>query len=370
MSKFFDGLKKTDGAIAKLTIEAIGTEPPPSPEPETNGSTPELHRKSQALRSSLERTQQEVDTGLPFEEAVEGIRNLSDHSNWRDIERSFESPAAAPDSGHQEGHEEHVPGIVRTAQGYFVDTSNESIPASPDESKSPDVESKSVVIRLRAGSPLLPFDTGEADIAAEEYRRIRTKILQHPREPRLLLTSSPAPGDGKSVTSLNLSGALALNRDDRVLLVDMDLRRPTIATLLGVPERQGVAEVLAGTCKLEDAMVRLEPFPNLFFLPAGKDRRNPAELLSSPRWLELCQQFRSQMTHVVLDGPPVEAVAEYGLLLEGVDGLILVVRKGYTVRSLLYRAIESIPKEKLVGTVINDYKQSFFWKQRNDYYYY
>ena len=206
-------------------------------------------------------------------------------------------------------------------------------------------------------------------MAAEEYRRIRTKILQHPMGPHLVLVSSPAPGDGKSVTSLNLGGALALNRDARVLLVDVDLRHPTIATLLGIPERNGVAEVLSGACTLEDAMVRLEPFPNLFLLPAGKDRRNPVELLSSPRWKELCEEFRSQMTYVVLDGPPVEAVAEYSLLLEFSDGLILVVRKGHTIRSLLYRAVEATPKDKLVGTVINDYKESFFWKQRNDYYY-
>jgi protein-tyrosine kinase len=365
MSKFFDGLKKTDGAIAKLTIEAIGTELPPSPKPAGNGAAAEAHREPQALHTSLDVTEQPAAARLPYEDAVEGIRTLSDRSNWEDVAHPVESPSDSP----LRLHETDLSGIVRTTGRHPADPTIEPLPDSPEEPAPSEGDSKSVVIRLRAGSPLLPFDTGEADVAAEEYRRIRTKILQHPMGPHLVLVSSPAPGDGKSITSLNLGGALALNRDARVLLVDVDLRHPTIATLLGIPERNGVAEVLSGACTLEDAMVRLEPFPNLFLLPAGKDRRNPVELLSSPRWKELCEEFRSQMTYVVLDGPPVEAVAEYSLLLEFSDGLILVVRKGHTIRSLLYRAVEATPKDKLVGTVINDYRESFFWKQRNDYYY-
>jgi capsular exopolysaccharide synthesis family protein len=229
--------------------------------------------------------------------------------------------------------------------------------------------SGSAVIRVRAGSPLFPFDTGDADQAAEEYRRIRTKIQQHQLQPRLMLVSSPKAGDGKSITALNIGGALALNSDARVLLVDMDLRRPTIAGLLGVPETDGVAEVLAGSCRLEDAVLKLHPFPNLFLLPAGRDRKNPAELISSPRWRTLCDEFRLQMTYTILDGPPVDAVAEYSLLQELADGLVLVVRRGHTVRSLLYGALKSIPKDKLLGAVINSYRGSFFWTQPSDYYY-
>jgi capsular exopolysaccharide synthesis family protein len=225
------------------------------------------------------------------------------------------------------------------------------------------------MIRLRAGWPLLPFETGEADTAAEEYRRIRTKILQHPLHPQVMLVSSPAPGDGKSITAVNVSGALALNRDARVLLLDMDLRRPTIAGLLGVPEQAGVADILAGSCGVEEAIVRLEPFPNLFLLPAGRNRSNPAELLSSPRWKALCDELRSQMTYIVLDGPPIDAVAEYSLLEEYSDGLLFVVRTDHTIRSLLFGALDSIRKEKLVGTVVNGYRESLFWKQRGEYYY-
>jgi capsular exopolysaccharide synthesis family protein len=224
------------------------------------------------------------------------------------------------------------------------------------------------VIRLQAGSPLLPFDTGKADLAAEEYRRIRTKILQHPLEPRLVLVSSPTPGDGKSVTALNVAAALALSSETRVLLVDMDLRRPKIAELLGVPEMDGVSEILAGSCSFEKTIVRLEPFPNLFLLPAGRDRRNPTELITSHHWKALCDDCRSQMAYTVFDGPPVDGVSEYGLLQEQSDGLILVVRTDHTDRSVLFGALQSIPKDKLLGTVINGYKESLFWKKRGGYY--
>lgn len=364
MSKIFDGLKKTEGAIAKLTIEVIGENALSGAAPAAKSSAPDANgTKEQAFRRSTGVAERPAATALPFEDAAERFRTLSDTSA-REVSKPLETPDRKTVS--EEGGQ---PELEPAAQTRSVNASFEPIPASWAKSAASDSGSRPVGIRLRAGSPLLPFDTGEADAAAEEYRRIRTKILQHRLRPSLMLVSSPSPGDGKSITALNVGAVLALNRDTRVLLVDMDLRRPTIAALLGIPEADGVADVLAGSCRLEDAVVRLEPFPNLFLLPAGRDRRNPAELLSSPRWKTLCDEFRSQMTYTVLDGPPVDAVAEYSLLEELSDGLLLVVRTDHTVRSLLYGALDSIPKEKLLGTVINSHKESFFWKQRGDYYY-
>ena len=152
-----------------------------------------------------------------------------------------------------------------------------------------------------------------------------------------------------------------------MLLVDMDLRRPTIAGLLGIPETPGVTDVLAGSCRFVDAVVRLEPFPNLYLLPAGTVGSNPTELLTSRRWKALCDEFQSQVTYTILDAPPVDAVAEYRLLEEPSDGLLLVVRLDHTVRSLLYKALESIPKTKLIGSVINSYRESAFGKPRGYY---
>lgn len=374
MSKIFDGLQKTEGAIAKLTIDVIGDASSGPAPAGKDAATDANGGKQQAFHRSTGVVDLPANAGFPFEAAAEGFRTLSDTSA-----REFSQPPAAPDqkalgSKATQAHdtlsqEPGQSGLAPAAQVRSADAALEPFPSSWLKSAPHDSGPRSVVIRLRAGSPLLPFNTGEADAAAEEYRRVRTKILQHRLQPSLMLVSSPAPGDGKSITALNIGGALALNRDARVLLVDMDLRRPTIAGLLGLPEQAGVADILAGSCGFEDAVVRLEPFPNLFLLPAGRDRRNPAELLSSPRWKALCDEFRSRMTYTVFDGPPVDAVAEYSLLEKLSDGLILVVRTDHTVRSLLYGALESVPKEKLLGTIVNSYRESFFWKQRGDYYY-
>jgi capsular exopolysaccharide synthesis family protein len=357
MSKIFDGLKKTEGAIAKLTIEMVGEEASsasaaPGPAHDSNGA------EQQALHGTADGAALRAGSSLPIE-AASG---------------SFRRPGAGPTVSHLAESQDSMAFGLEELSYPGLDAASAARPhangeAHPDSQlESAPTGARSVVVRLRAGYPLLPFDTGEADSAAEEYQRIRIKITQHHLQPRLVLISSPSSGDGKSITALNIGGALALNRQASVLLVDVDLRHPTIAPLLGLAEREGIAEVLNGSCRLEDAIVRLEPFPNLFLLPAGKDRRNPAELLSSPRWKALCDEFRAQATYTIFDGPPVDAVAEYSLLEERADGLILVLRTDHTSRPLMYRALEAIPKEKLLGSVINGHRESFFWKQRSEYY--
>jgi Mrp family chromosome partitioning ATPase len=171
------------------------------------------------------------------------------------------------------------------------------------------------------------------------------------------------------VTSINLAAALALNEGAQVLLVDTDLRRSSIAAMLGVPDGPGVMEVLAGLSSLGEAVTRLEPFPNFFFLPAGQGVGNPTELLSSPRWQELCSEIRDRVTYAVFDGPPVESVSDYRLLQDAVDGVLLVVRTDHTNRSLLTGALDAIPREKLIGAVVNSHRDSFLGKQRIDYRY-
>jgi len=222
------------------------------------------------------------------------------------------------------------------------------------------------VIRPAQKGPLLPF-AGSHSAVAEQYRLIGTKLRQHHGQPRLVLISSPQAGDGKSVNAINLAAALALNEETRVLLADTDLRRSSIAKTLGVAHEAGVSDVLSGGCSFDEAAVRLAPFRNLFFLGAGKKLGSPAELLSSPKWKELCGEIRGRMTYAVFDGPPVDSVADYRLLEEALDGVLLVVRTDRTKRPLLYGALDSIPREKLIGTVVNSYRQWVLWQQRGDY---
>ena len=195
--------------------------------------------------------------------------------------------------------------------------------------------------------------------------------MQHARQPHLIVVSSPAPRDGKSVTAVNAAGALSLKSEGQVLLVDADLRKSAIHGLLGLPESPGLAEVLKGTATLEEAMVHASDFPNLFVLPAGGAVDNPVELLDSAAWRELCVQFRERFRFVILDSPPVGAVADYELLQAMCDGVILVIRPDHTDRRLCQKALENIPKARLLGVLLNCVPD---WKPARhsgvDYYYY
>lgn len=207
-------------------------------------------------------------------------------------------------------------------------------------------------LQVKSSSPLLPYDNTNR-VAAEQYRIIRTRLVQHPKQPRLILISSGGPGDGKSVTSVNIAGALSLKGEGDVLLMDADFRRSTIHDRLGLRDSPGLAEVLSGDVSLEDALVRTEQFPRLYVVTAGQPRGNPSELLDSERWKAACEVLRSRFRYVIADSPPVASVADYELLQASFDGVIMVMRPDHTKRQQCLKALELVPKQKLIGVVMN-----------------
>ncbi len=232
---------------------------------------------------------------------------------------------------------------------------------------------RTLAVRVPAAAPILPFD-GSHSRAAEQYRIVRTKIVQHPEQPRMLVVSSPAAGDGKTVSAVNIAGALALKSDANVLLLDGDFRRSSIAGLLGLPAEPGLSDVLAGARELGDAIVRAEQFPNLYVLPASKQNSNgagwnPAELLDSPRWKSVSATLRKEFRFTIVDAPPIGAVADYDLIQAVCDGVILVVRPDHTSRTLCMHALESMPKAKLIGVLMNC-TEEWFLRKTHGYYYY
>ncbi|HLH42999.1 MAG TPA: CpsD/CapB family tyrosine-protein kinase [Bryobacteraceae bacterium] len=210
-----------------------------------------------------------------------------------------------------------------------------------------------VPLALAAASPLLPFENPHAH-AAEQYRILRTKLAHHPKRPKMIVVSSANPGDGKTFTAINLAGVLSLKGDAKVLLLDADFRRSAIHKQLGLAEGPGLSEALLGHCALEQAVVQAEQFPNLHVLVNGKlENMNPSELLDSPYWRALCQAARKRYQYVILDSPPVAAVADYELIQMAADGTVLVVRPEHTNRSACFKAIETIPREKFLGVILN-----------------
>ena len=234
----------------------------------------------------------------------------------------------------------------------------------------PNTQVHTLRLHVAGACPVLPFEDGQWR-PSEQYRILRTKIIQHPKQPRLMVVSSPASRDGKTITAINTAGALALKSEGQVLLIDADLRRSSIHALLGLPESPGLSELLTGGCALEEAVVQIEEFPNLYAIPAGGPHANPVELLDRTQWQALCDRLRAQFRYVLLDSPPVGAVADYDLIQAACDGVILVLRPDHTRRELYRKALDAVPKSKLLGVVLNCVPDWPLGKiGGSDYYYY
>jgi len=231
----------------------------------------------------------------------------------------------------------------------------------------PKASIRQLPIQLGDASPLLPYD-GANVRAGEQYRAVRTNLLQHPEEPRLLVVSSAGPGDGKTFSAINIAGALAMKGDTTVLLMDADLRNPTLGDLLGLPEDPGLADVLHGNCRLEDAIIETAQFPNLYVLPAGKARRNPAELLDSARWHQLCGVVKNSFRFVLIDTPPAATVTDYDLVQAVADGVIFVVRPNHSDRNLCLAALQKVNATgKLIGVLVNCAEEWFLYRRYGRY---
>ena len=246
-----------------------------------------------------------------------------------------------------------------------------AVPPVPDPvpPAAPPAHYRTVSIRVPATAPLMPFDGSHLQ-AAEGYRIIRTKIVQHPRQPRVLCISSSSTGDGKTISALNIASSLALKKQTATLLVDADLRRPQLARLLSVPESPGLREYLAGSCSLRETIIRVAELPSLYFLPAGSSTLNPTELLDSERWRGLTESLRKEFDFCVLDCPPIGLVADYDLIQVACDGLILIARPGHTNRKLLQKSLTQMPRDRFLGVVLNHVEDWFLWHAQGNYYYY
>lgn len=207
-----------------------------------------------------------------------------------------------------------------------------------------------------------------ASALAESYRALRTAILlsRSPRPPQTILVTSPNPDEGKSCTSLNLALALA-QRGGRVLLIDGDLRKRSLARYLGLTNHRGLSGFLTGAHPLADAFVPVESASRLSVLPAGPPAPNPAELLSSLAMEAALAELRRSFDHIVIDSPPALMVTDATILSPLADGLILVVESEATVRGALLRTHQILESAggKILGVVMNKVNL-----ERDGYYYY
>ena len=228
---------------------------------------------------------------------------------------------------------------------------------------------RSVWLELPKGIPVFPFDGSEPRVA-EQYRILRTSILLHAAKPKVVAISSGSSGDGKTLTAVNFAGIMAMKSDTNVLIVEGDLRKCSIAPLLGIQSSPGLAEVLRGQATLEQAIVRAEQLPNFHVLPGGNVAGNPAELLDSDVFRSFVLEVRKRFTFIVFDTTPVASVADFKLVMQVSDGVLMVVRPDHTDRDSFHRAFEIVPEKRLLGVVINAFEDWFLWNKLDANYYY
>jgi capsular exopolysaccharide synthesis family protein len=213
-------------------------------------------------------------------------------------------------------------------------------------------EIESVTVRL---NPLLVAGLAPKSLAAEQYRALRTRLAhaEGSNALRTVLITSPQKGEGKSITAANLALTIAQELQRRVVLVEADLRKPSLQQLFGLPPGPGLAEFLSGAADLKDVMKFL-PDHNLTVIPAGTAPMNPAELLGSTAMRRMLDSLRTRFDRVLLDTPPVLPLADVAVLAPMVDGTLLVVRAGVTPKPAIENALRSFDSSHLIGVVLNE----------------
>jgi capsular exopolysaccharide synthesis family protein len=188
----------------------------------------------------------------------------------------------------------------------------------------------------------------------EEYRSLRTHVLHKSQRQKLqsIVVASVNPSEGKSVTAINLSWLLAQTDGVRCLIIDSDLRMPSLADYLGIETDKGLSDILTGETTLKEAIVRLEP-SGLHMLPGGDARTDVAELISGPKFKEILREAREMFDYVIIDAPPLGIFTDATVLINHADGAMLVVRANRTKYNSLERVLEQLPKERMLGVVLN-----------------
>jgi capsular exopolysaccharide synthesis family protein len=191
---------------------------------------------------------------------------------------------------------------------------------------------------------------------AESYRALRTSLLLASvgAPPKVILITSALPQEGKTTTSINVAIVLA-QKGARVLLIDADLRRPSIHKTLGMGPRAGLSNVLTGNIAIEEAIVETSIWPNLFVLPAGTPPPNPAELLASAAMRGVLASLQEKYDHIVIDTPPTLSVTDAVVVSAQAEAVVLVVRSGQTTKQALRRAKELLSNvnARISGVLLN-----------------
>ncbi len=193
-------------------------------------------------------------------------------------------------------------------------------------------------------------------LSSEMFKILRGNILfpANGKPPQSILITSALPGEGKSFVSTNLAVSIAQNINEHVLLIDGDIRKPSVHRYLGFDETDGLADYLAEGIDLSSVLLKTD-IKKLTILPGGRPPHNPAELLSSKEMSQLLIEVKERYSdrYIIIDSPPPQLTAETSAIARQVDGIVIVVKYGSTPREIVEELVETLGKEKILGFVMN-----------------
>jgi receptor protein-tyrosine kinase/non-specific protein-tyrosine kinase len=227
-------------------------------------------------------------------------------------------------------------------------------PSSDGSPRMPEDTSHEV---LQPMSPYLVMMNGNSTAVTEEYKKLKSMVVKLTRKDQFkntLMVTSAMRDEGKSITALNLAMTLAQEYDSTVLLVDADLRKPSLSRYLRISPSVGLSDCLLKGIDVGKALIRTG-IGKLVVLPAGKTAANPVELLLSEKMKDLVKELKQRYgdRYVIFDTPPVLPFAEVHSLASLVDGVLFVIREGHAPLSSIKGALEMLKDTPVLGSVLN-----------------
>lgn len=211
---------------------------------------------------------------------------------------------------------------------------------------------------------------------AESFRTIRTGVMLSSAEDnqmKVILVTSSVPNEGKTTVAANLAAAMS-QMGEKVLIVDVDLRRHNLHELFGLSSEGGLSDVLLTPSLFASSVKTVKEFPNLNILTGGALSANPSELVGSERMQKLITQLRGQYDRIILDSPPALAFSDALVLSRLADGIVMVIWGGNTALDLIQQTVDSLKGvgARIVGVVLNKIditRQTYYNYTYNSYYY-
>ncbi len=195
-------------------------------------------------------------------------------------------------------------------------------------------------------------------LGAEKFRLLRARLrnVRERRQLQKLVITSAVPNEGKTLVAMNLAVCLAKHTDEKILLLEGDLRQPTLGEHLGMKSLPGIGEWASMNESIHKFIYRFDEL-QLWILPAGSAPEDPVNILQSARFLELYKQLSTCFDWIIIDAPPLLPMADVSFWSRQADGLLLVVREGHTPKNILKKGLETLDNPKLIGVVLNDARE-------------